>query len=79
MKIGGVSPLGRVAALPDSPVNLRLDAVRRGLRQHGAVIVNPKNDIDREVISRLRKLHGSGNVHVSRTNNAKLTVSNFKS
>lgn len=78
MKVTGVSSIARSAAIPSDPVTLRLNAVRQGLREHGAVIINPDSKIDQEVVSRLKKVHGDDNVVVKRSNNAQLTVSNFK-
>ena len=76
--ISGVSAVRSAAVVPSDPVVLRLNAVRRGLREHGAVIINPDSKIDQEVVSRLQKVHGEENVVVERSKNARLTVTNFK-
>jgi len=78
MRISRVGAVHRVIAYRVSPVQLRLDAIRQGLRKYGAVMVNPSDKVDAEAISRLKRQFGEDNVRIERSKNAKLTVSNFK-
>lgn len=77
MKISGISGVGGVASVPPSPVVQRLNAVRRGLREHGAVILKD-NQMDREVISRLQRQFGEENVRIEKSNTLKVSVDNFR-
>lgn len=76
--VSGVSAVGGVVATRKSDVVLRVEAIRRSLKQYGAAIVNPDNKTDAEAIRRLSKVHGEENVKIERSQNAKLTISNFK-
>lgn len=78
MRISAVSSVSRVMSARKSNVVLRMDAIRASLRESGAAIVNPDNKIDAEAIKRLQKIHGSDNVSIERSPNAKLTIKNFK-
>lgn len=60
------------------PVVKRLNVIRKGLRMHGMVVVDLENKVDVEAINRLRKVHGSDNVKIEQSSNAKLTIRNFK-
>lgn len=77
MKVTGVSSASAIATRA-SDVSLRMDAIRAGIRKHGAVVVNPDNSVDAEAIRRLSKIHGADNVKVETSSSAKLTISNFK-
>ena len=76
--ISGVRAASQVIASRKSDVVLRMDAIRDGIRKHGAVIVNPENEVDAEAIKRFKKIHGADNVIVEQSTNAKLTITNFK-
>jgi hypothetical protein len=78
MKVTGTRGVSGYTASRQSDVTLRLDSIRQGLRKHGAVMVNPDNKTDAEAIARLQKQFGAENVKVERSQNAKLTISNFK-
>lgn len=79
MRISGIRAVGAVrsAAVMESPVVQRLNAVRRGLRKHGAVVLKD-TELDREVIARLEKQFGKENVRVQRSDSIKVSVDNFK-
>lgn len=77
MKVNQVNSIARTAYAPASPVMQRLDAVRQGLRNHGAVILQD-TELDREVIKRLETQFGSNNVRIEKSNAIKVTVSNFR-
>jgi len=70
MKVSGVSGVGRVAQIMESPVVERLNSVRRGLKKHGAVVLQD-NPVDAEVLRRLQK---TTDVNVERSKNIKVSV-----
>jgi len=77
MKVNSVGASSIIGArVPD--VQLRLDAIRSSLKQHGAAVINPDNKTDAEAIKRLQNQFGKENVVVEASPNAKLTVANFK-
>jgi len=71
-----IKPISRVASVPPSLLNQRLNAVRDGLRKYGAVVLKD-NDMDKEIISRLQKQFGSENVKIEKSNTIKVEVKNF--
>lgn len=80
MKIGAINSIGaagKVAAVMESPVVQRLNAVRRGLKQHGTVVLKD-TDLDRQVIGRLETQFGKENVKVEKSNTLRVSVENFK-
>lgn len=77
MRVNGTTSVSGVYETRKSDVVLRMDSIRSSLRKHGTAIVNPDHPTDAEAIQRLSKIHGSENVHIERSQNAKLTVSNF--
>lgn len=77
MRVDSVNNSGVMQSRP-SDVQLRLDAVRNGLKQHGAAIVDTNNPVDMEVVARLKNQFGENNVSVEQSTNAKVTVKNFK-
>jgi hypothetical protein len=76
MKVTAINS-GVTASRP-SDVQLRLDAMRKGLRDHGAVMVDTTNKVDLEAIQKLKTQFGDSNVQVQESTNAKLTVKNFQ-
>lgn len=76
MKVSSISAIGSVARIIDSPVVSRLNQVRRGLREHGSVIMSDSK-LDAEVISRLQRQFGKENVIIKRSTNIQVTVKNF--
>lgn len=73
----GAIPPSRTISVPPSPVTQRLNAVRRGLRQHGAVSLK-NNELDQKVIERLKNQFGAENVVIEKSNTLKVSVKNFK-
>lgn len=66
----------RVAQVMNNPVTERLNAVRQGLRQYGAVVLQD-TPVDNEVINRLKKQFGDDKVTVEKSQSVRVTVEGF--
>ena len=77
MKVSRISSIRNTASVPPSPVVQRLNAVRRGLKKHGAVILQDTK-LDHQVIERLRRQFGDNNVKVERSKTIRVSVDGFK-
>lgn len=69
MKVNAVAS-ARVASVMNDPIVDRLHAVKRGLKKHGAVVLQD-NPVDTEVLQRLQK---QMDVNIQKSNTIRVSV-----